>query len=81
MRTTVSERFLHGGRGQFGEHEAGAQIGAEQGYGADCLQRALRSRFRQQLIPSVRCQHLPGCIACCMLSHFEILLLHARYLS
>jgi hypothetical protein len=39
---------------------------------ADCLQRPLRSRFRQQLTPGVRHQHLPGFIACCILSHFEI---------
>jgi addiction module HigA family antidote len=28
----------------------------EQGPGADCLQRPLRSRFQQQLRPGVRCQ-------------------------
>ena len=27
---------------------------AEQGFAADCLQRPLRSRFRQQLKPGVR---------------------------
>jgi hypothetical protein len=30
------------------------QVQAEQGPGADCLQRPLRSRFRQRLRPGVR---------------------------
>src|SRR5262245_66018134 len=32
----------------------GGGLNKYQGHGADCLQRPLRSRFRQQLMPSVR---------------------------
>jgi hypothetical protein len=40
----------------------GGGLNKYQGYGADCFQRPLRSRFRQQLIPSVkrRCAPLNG---------------------
>ena len=46
-----------GGGGRYGprwgEHPCSSW--AEQRRAADCLQRSLRSRFRQQLTPSVRC--------------------------
>jgi hypothetical protein len=46
-----------------GKSDVSATYRAEQGHGADCLQRPLvpRSRFRQRLMPGVR--HLSsGCL-------------------
>ena len=42
---------------------------------------ARRSGSWARLTASVRRQHFPGSIAYCISSHFEILLLHAHYLS
>jgi hypothetical protein len=41
-------------RSAFHLYGRGVACPAEQGYGADCQKRPLRSHFRQRLIPSVR---------------------------
>jgi SAM-dependent methyltransferase len=46
-----------GAGGTSGAHEVGAEGRAEQRLAADCLQRPLRSRFRQQLKAGVRLQN------------------------